>query len=246
MEQVIAFSDVMADAGAEPWGNAVTFAVEAPRCYVIRTTPGRSSTFVSLCLGSTAPTAGTVSVLGVSPSELSRSDRARWRTKVGTVLQPEGLLTTLTLRNNIVVPLVFASHFTMPDAQLRAQEVLEATHLLPWADRRPTDLPLDVRQRAAVARALASLPALLLLEDPLSSLASADATDLFEICRQWVPTMIVATHRRNTALYEMADDVMLWDASGFRRGGGGTGGHSSWGFTTMGSETGAETGGAPT
>lgn len=233
----MAFTEVVADAGAEPWGTPVTFTVEAPRCYVIRTTPGRSSAFISLCLGASAPDAGTVSVLGTSPSDLSRKARARWRTKVGTVLQPEGLLTTLTLRNNIVVPLVFASHFTMPDAQLRAQEVLEATRLLPWADRRPTELPLDVRQRAAVARALASLPSLLLLEDPLSSLASADATELFEICRQWVPTMVVATHRRNTALYDMADDVMLWDGSGFRRGGGGGAGSSSWGFTTMGAQT---------
>ena len=39
-----------------------------------------------------------------------------------------------------------------------------------------------------------------------------------ELCRQWVPTVVATTHRRNPALYEVADDVMLWDASGFRPG----------------------------
>ena len=231
----MAFSDVLASSGTEAWGQPVTFSVDAPRCYVIRTTPGHSSAFISLCLGWSTPASGTVRVLGVEPARLSRHAAAHWRTRVGTVMQPEGLVTTLSLRNNLVVPLIFASHFAMADAQLRAHEVLEATGLVQWAELRPTDVPLDVRQRAAVARALAPLPSLLLLEDPLSSLASADATELFELCRQWVPAMVVATHRRNVALYDMADDVMLWDASGFRRGGGG--GHSSWGYTTMSSDT---------
>ncbi len=218
MGAVIAFHEVVATREGQTWGVPVSFNVEPDRFYVIRTTPGHSSALLSLCLGWLTPESGSVEVLGVEPSGLPRGRRARWRTKVGTILQPEGLVTTMTLRANIVVPLIYACHFSVSDAKLRAQEVLAATRLTNWADRRPDDLPLDVRQRAALARALAPLPSLLLLEDPLASLASTDAQRLFDLCRQWVPTVVATTHRRNPALYEVADDVMLWDVSGFRPG----------------------------
>ena len=111
MGSVIAFTDVVAGTDGQTWGAPVTFSVDASRFYVIRTTPGHSAALLSLCLGWRAPESGSVEVLGVAPAALPRSRRARWRTKVGTVLAPEGLVTTMTLRANIVVPLIYACHF---------------------------------------------------------------------------------------------------------------------------------------
>lgn len=217
---MIAFENVLAHAGPdhESWREPVSFTIDASQCVAIRTVPGHSAAMLSLCIGLAAPHSGTVTVLGASPAALERLELARWRTDVGTVLQPEGLVATLTLRANIIIPLVYTGRLSRADAQTRAAEVLHAVALTRWADRRPADVPVDVRQRAALARALAPLPSVLLLEDPLASLASRDAAELFHLCRQWVSTVVVTTHRRNPALYEVADRVVLWDAAGFRAG----------------------------
>lgn len=220
MESVITFDRVLAHVGHdhESWRQPVTFRIESSQCVAIRTLPGHSAAMLALCIGLTAPERGTVTVLGTTPSALSRRQLGRWRTEVGTVLQPEGLVATLSLRANVIIPLVYTGRLSHGDARVRATEVLDALELMRWADRRPSEVPADVRQRAALARALAPLPSVLLLEDPLASLASRDAARLFQLCREWVPTVVVTTHRRNPALYEVADRVVLWDAAGFRAG----------------------------
>ena len=93
--------------------------------------------------------------------------------------------------------------------------MLDALSLLEWSDARPSDLPPDIRQVAALARALAPEPRVLLLEDPLSSVRSRQAMEVLHYCKRQVPTALVTTFRRSDPLYDVADALMLWDARGF-------------------------------
>jgi energy-coupling factor transporter ATP-binding protein EcfA2 len=97
----------------------------------------------------------------------------------------------------------------------RAADALDECGALPWADLRPGDVPPDVRQRAAVARAVARRPRLLLLEDPVYTVPPDGARELLAACRRAARTVVAATHRRDSLVLEFADTAARWDAFGF-------------------------------
>jgi ABC-type methionine transport system ATPase subunit len=216
MDVAIDFGLVHGEKTSVRWGDPISFQVPRGSALVIRTKSAFSAPLFRLCLGFSEPTSGTVTVAGVSPSTLGRSDIRNLRRGIGSVLEPDGLVANLGVRMNLVVPLVFATGLEFDAAVARADEVLELMHLTMWADMRPAVLPAEVRQAAALARALCPQPALLLLENPLASMDNRETRRLLSLCRAQVETLLIATHRNDSILHEFADAVWEWDEDGFR------------------------------
>jgi ABC-type transporter Mla maintaining outer membrane lipid asymmetry ATPase subunit MlaF len=216
MDVVIDFQHVQGERRSVRFDTPVSFKVERGQTHVIRTNSELSAPLFRLCLGFSEPSSGAVSVAGREPWTLDRAATREFRSGLGCALEPDGLVANLSLRMNIVVPLVFATGLEYDAAVVRADQMLDVMHLRLWADVRPASAPVEVRQTAALARALASRPALLLLENPLASVDDKETRRLMSLCRVQSETLLIATHRSDGILDQFADAVWVWDDEGFR------------------------------
>jgi len=168
------------------------------------------TTFLSLVGGLDRPTRGSVTVDGLTVSDLPESELISFRRrKLGFIFQAFGLLPVLSAAENVEVPLRLIN----ADPKERDQRVRELLELVGLGDRakhRPHELSGGEQQRVAIARALANRPALLLADEPTGQLDSqtgrAIMTVLQHLVRSEGVTAIVATH--DTTLIDLADRVI--------------------------------------
>jgi ABC-type proline/glycine betaine transport system ATPase subunit len=198
------------------WRAPLSLQVQEGAFLTVVTTPSQATALFRLILGLEAPAAGAIRVLGVEPHGLSRRASRSFRRRIGSSLLPDGLMANITLRANVALPLVFGDGRSHREAEERADEVLARFSLERWADRRPSDLPPDTRQVAAVARAVAARPALLLLHDPLTSMGNSEAVRLMRICREYAATIVSAVHTEDEAVCLLADTNAVWDEHGYQ------------------------------
>jgi len=184
----------------------VSFAV-APGDLVALTGPSGSgkTTLLQLIGSLDRPTRGSIRVDQTVVETLRRPARFR-RDVVGFVFQLHHLLPSLTVRQNVELPLI-AAHVPRHERNQRAIEVLDEVGLADYGARFPSDLSGGERQRVALARALAGRPTLLLADEPTGALDSV-ASDriwnlLLEIRERRGTTIIVASH--DGTLLEHAD-----------------------------------------
>lgn len=223
MPVTLALRDVQPFDAPDQWRQPLSLVVEERSFLVVRTVPALGSRLFRLALGAERPASGSVNVLGESPADLSRSAIRILRKQIGSVLIPDGLVGNMSVWRNLALPLIFASGLEDDEVELRIERVVEAFGLDDIRTRRPANLPADVRQIVALARAVVGNPALLLLDDPLASVGTVETGRLIALCRHFAGTVIATTHRRNTVLYESADDVALWDEFGYREAGNAAG-----------------------
>ena len=216
MNDVIQFDHVQGERAERKWERPVSFTVPRGALHLIRTSSTWSAPLLRLCLGFSEPNGGRVLVLGQEPGTLGRHAVRDFRRGMGCMLEPDGLVANQTLRMNLTVPLVFASGLTREEAAERTDQILDIMHLTMWEHSRPASMPLDVRQTAALARALSSRPSLVLLENPLASVATRETRRLLSLCRAQCESLLIATHRKDGILHEFADAVWEWDDDGFR------------------------------
>jgi putative ABC transport system ATP-binding protein len=159
------------------------------------------TTLLNLLAGIDRPTSGTVQAAGADLGSLSESGLAAWRGRnVGMVFQFFQLLPTLTVAENVLLPMDFAK--TIPPGQRRdrAEQLLEQVGVGDQADKLPAMLSGGQQQRAAIARALANDPPLLLADEPTGNLDSATAEAvlaLFAGLNSEGRTIVVVTHERD-------------------------------------------------
>jgi ABC-type methionine transport system ATPase subunit len=211
----LVFEEVWPYRGPQSWRQPLSLEVEARSHAAIVTDLNLATALFRLTLGLPSSASGSVRVLGTNPHALRRRELRALRRRVGSCLLPDGLMANVTLRANIVLPLLFGDGYSMQDAQARADEVLERFRLSAWADRRPAALPPATRQVAALARAVAGRPELLLLHDPLTLVPSSEALRLLAICRELTPTVVVALHDDDEVFCRTADLVIRWGDSGY-------------------------------
>lgn len=216
MDVIVDFNFVQGEKSAVRWSHPISFQVARGTAHVIRTRSALSAPMFRLCLGFSEPTNGKVTVNGREPWTLGRDDVRELRRGIGSSLEPDGLVANLTLKMNLIVPLVFACGLAFDDALARADQVLDVMHLTMWSDIRPAALPAEIRQTSALARALGLRPSLLLLDNPLASVDNRETRRLLSLCRAQVETLLIATHRNDGILHEFADAVWEWDDDGFR------------------------------
>jgi ABC-type lipoprotein export system ATPase subunit len=198
------------------WCRPTDIAIADGAFFVIRTTPNRARRLARFVLGLDEPAEGTVEVLGLELHTASRAGLDRVRRSVGSVLQPDGLLGTFTLEANLALAASVRGALHAGASRTAAREILGRCGLAEISRARPGALSPDVRETAALARALVCRPAMVVLDDPISAVKSRTAFELYQLCREIARTVVILTHRRNDALYDLADVVALWDSEGFR------------------------------
>jgi putative ABC transport system ATP-binding protein len=159
------------------------------------------TTLLNLLAGIDRPTSGTVHAVGVDLDSLSESGLAAWRGQnVGLVFQFFQLLPTLTVVENVMLPMDFAKTIPVAERRHAAQFLLERVGIGDQADKLPAMLSGGQQQRAAIARALANDPPLLLADEPTGNLDSATAEAvlaLFADVHAEGRTIVVVTHERD-------------------------------------------------
>ena len=159
------------------------------------------TTLLNLLAGIDRPTSGTVWAAGADLGRLSESGLAAWRGRnVGLVFQFFQLLPTLTVAENVMLPMDFAKQVPTGQRRDRAQQLLDQVGVGDQADKLPATLSGGQQQRAAIARALANDPPLLLADEPTGNLDSATAEAvlaLFAGLNTEGRTIVVVTHERD-------------------------------------------------
>ncbi|MBI4788915.1 MAG: ABC transporter ATP-binding protein [Chloroflexi bacterium] len=163
------------------------------------------TTLLNVLAGIDRPSSGTISVTGTSVHSLSESQLAEWRGRtIGLVFQFFQLLPTLTVAENVILPMEFVKVFPAAEHRSRAMDLLERVGIRNQADKLPSALSGGEQQRAAIARALANDPPILLADEPTGNLDEATRTSVLELFDQLNAdgrTIIVVTHERDLNRY---------------------------------------------
>ena len=134
-------------------------------------------------LGLERPGAGRVTVFGTAIAELPELERLAFRRRVGYLPAGDGLLQNLSLRDNVALPLRFGSDAAPHEIDGRVSVMLTAVRVAAAAQRRPAQANEEERRRAAIARAIAFDPALVIMEQPFDGLTARAAAELLEFVR---------------------------------------------------------------
>lgn len=156
------------------------------------------STLLNMITGIDRPNTGEVYVNDTAVHQLSENKMARWRGKnLGVVFQFFQLLPTISVIENIMLPMDFCHTFPMRERTKRALSLLEMVELVEHAYKLPTALSGGQQQRVAIARALANDPPVVIADEPTGNLDSKTADSVFELFRNLVAqgkTIIIVTH----------------------------------------------------
>lgn len=136
-----------------------------------------------LALGLDRPPSGRVLTLGAEIATLDRVAQLAFRRKLGYLPAGDGLMQNLTLRDNIRLPLRFGSNFRPRDIEGRVDVIVAQLRLRHVADLRPAQANAEDRRRAALGRALAFDPELVVLEEPFDGLTDRTAGEVLEAAR---------------------------------------------------------------
>jgi putative ABC transport system ATP-binding protein len=175
------------------------------------------STLANMITGIDHPTSGTVKVGGMFVHSLNESEMSIWRGKnLGIVFQFFQLLPMLTLLENVMLPMDFSEVLPVNEREDRAYELLCMVGLEDLADKTPAAVSGGQQQSAAIARALANDPPLIIADEPTGNLDSRTAETVFGLFTQLVEqgkTIIMVTHdpslaRRTNRMLSIVDGAL--------------------------------------
>lgn len=183
---------------------------------LLGTSGSGKSSLLNLIAGLDHPTTGAVIVEGRNLAALSREELAQHRLRtVGMVFQSFNLIPSMTVIENVELPLRFAEVDRSRRDSL-AREALERVGLIRRLDHRPTELSGGEQQRTALARALINRPRLLLADEPTGNLDSHTGTEIMNLIREFNEslgmTVVMVTHER--ALAERYAQRLIFLADG--------------------------------
>lgn len=161
------------------------------------------STLLNMVTGIDRPTSGVVRVNGTVLDDLSENQLARWRgDTVGLVFQFRQLMPTLTIVENVMMPMDFTGAVPTRQRTQRAMSLLERVGVVDQAGKFPSALSGGQQQRAAIARALANDPPLIVADEPTGNLDSHTADSVLGLFRELAAigkTVVMVTHERDIA-----------------------------------------------
>lgn len=161
------------------------------------------STLLNMITGIDHPSAGEVRVRGQLLSELSENQLAGWRGEnMGIVFQFFQLLPALNLLQNVILPMDFVKRLSPRERRQRAEFLLEMVGLIDQMYKLPSQVSGGQQQRAAIARALANDPPLIVADEPTGNLdtrTSSDVFNLFSHLNDQGKTLIMVTHNEDLA-----------------------------------------------
>lgn len=151
------------------------------------------------------PTSGEVKIDGANPHSLKQDELAKFRRRdLGFVFQDFNLLNTLTIEENIVLPMTLDKK-TVKEMKQKVQEITKTLGIESILHKRISEVSGGQMQRAAVARAMIHGPKLVLADEPTGNLDSKSSKDVMELLtlmnEQYAATMLLVTHDPVAASY---------------------------------------------
>jgi putative ABC transport system ATP-binding protein len=163
------------------------------------------STLINVIAGIDYPSTGEVLVASTPVSSLDQEQLSIWRGKsVGVVFQFFQLLPTLTVLEDVTLPMDFCNTYPVRERHERAIMLLEKVGIAEQANKLPAQLSGGQQQRAAIARALANNPPILVADEPTGNLDSQTAEDVMRLFAALVAegkTVVMVTHERDYSRY---------------------------------------------
>jgi ABC-type lipoprotein export system ATPase subunit len=181
------------------------------------------STLINMITGIDHPTSGSVRIGEIDLYKMQEGKMAQWRGRnMGVVFQFFQLLPTLTVLENIMLPMDYCNVYEPAERVERAQEWMKLVGLDGLADKSPAALSGGQQQIAAIARALANDPPILVADEPTGNLDSRSANlvlDLFEKLASQGKTILLVTHdptlvRRARRRVLISDGELVHEAIG--------------------------------
>jgi putative ABC transport system ATP-binding protein len=163
------------------------------------------TTLINLLTGIDTPTSGELYVDGQVIHQMSQEALTVWRGRsVGVVFQFFQLLPTLTIAENVMLPMDFCATFGRTQRRPRALALLQRLGIDDQADKLPADLSGGQQQRAAIARALANDPPIVVADEPTGNLDSATSDDVMGFLAALASdgkTVVTVTHERDLSRF---------------------------------------------
>lgn len=161
------------------------------------------STLLNMISGIDRPTTGEVWVNGTAVHGLNENQMAIWRGgNLGIMFQFFQLLPSLSLLQNVILPMDLAGKYHPRERRKRAQQLLEIVGLADHLNKLPSMISGGQQQRAALARALANDPPLIVADEPTGNLDSKTAETIFGLFNELIAqgkTVIIVTHDSSLA-----------------------------------------------
>jgi ABC-type lipoprotein export system ATPase subunit len=176
------------------------------------------STLINMITGIDRPTSGQVFVGDTVVHTLSEGQLAVWRGRsIGVIFQFFQLLPTLTVIENVMLPMDFCNVYAMDERQERAMHLLEQVEMADHAHKLPSAVSGGQQQRVAIARALATDPPILVADELTGNLDSKTAESVFQLFARLVEegkTILMVTHdqdlsKRATRTVILSDGEMM-------------------------------------
>jgi ABC-type lipoprotein export system ATPase subunit/CRP-like cAMP-binding protein len=161
------------------------------------------STFINMLTGIDHPTSGEIVIAGAPIHAYNEGQMAAWRGRqLGIVFQFFQLIPTLTVLENIILPMELNNLYTKGDRRERAMHLLETVEMAGQAAKMPAAISGGQQQRVAIARALANDPPLIVADEPTGNLDSVTAEKIFGLFENLVAagkTILMVTHDSDLA-----------------------------------------------
>lgn len=158
------------------------------------------TTLLNMMAGIDTPASGSVMVNGTRIDNMAERVLAPWRgINIGIVFQFFQLLPTLTIAENVMLPMDFCHTFPKAARRKRALQLLDMVDIVAHADKLPSALSGGQQQRAAIARALANDPPVLIADEPTGNLDSVTSQSIFQLftdLSKGDKTVVIVTHER--------------------------------------------------
>lgn len=199
----------------------VNFKVDKSEFVVVEGPSGSGkSTLLNMITGIDRPTSGEVFVAGQPIHQLSENRLAAWRgASIGVIFQFFQLLPTLTILENVILPMDFANVYQRSERPRRAMQCLELVGIASHAHKLPSSMSGGEQQRAAIARALANDPPLIVADEPTGNLDTKTAIGMFQLFDELIEkgkTLLIVTH--DLRLSEHASRVAILEDGCLKNG----------------------------
>ena len=219
-EPAIRFERVSKSFGANTILKDLSFDIEKGSSVAIlgRSGTGKSVT-LKLMIGLLEPDSGSVSVLGREVPRLSPSELSDLRRQMGFLFQSSALFDSISVGENIAFPLRRQKAGADHEIRARVEELLGQVRLAGEYDKMPSDLSGGMKKRAALARALALKPSVLLVDEPSAGLDPITSEEIDELLislgEERDTTVVIVTHNIPSAR-RICDELILLDGGAIR------------------------------